>query len=113
MHKTRPDGSVIGSFCDFCAREWDQQGSEIMVEGHQGSLICTKCLSAAYAAIVLHKLGEEHKGTSCVMCIEERDQPQWESPVQEGKRICLRCLKQAATALEKDPETGWKRPGAG
>jgi len=111
MHQTRPDGSLIASFCDFCGKQWDPVGEEIMVEGHQGSLICLKCLTTAYTSVVLHKDGEEHKGKSCVVCLEERDQPQWESPVNEGKRVCLRCIKQAATALEKDPESGWKRPG--
>lgn len=110
MHKTNPGGEVIGSFCDFCGKVWDQAGTEIMVEGHQGSLICLKCLSAAYASVVLHGAGAEHKGKQCLMCIEERDQEQWESPVNEGVRICRRCLKQSATALEKDPQTGWSRP---
>jgi hypothetical protein len=113
MHKTNPRGEVIESSCDFCSRVWDLEGTEIMVEGHQGSLICLKCLSAAYAAVVLHGEGAENKGKQCTMCLEERSQPQWESPVNEGKRVCLRCMRQAATALEKDAEVGWKRPGGG
>lgn len=111
MHETRPDGTLLRSVCDFCSREWDPAGTEIMIEGHQGSLICTRCLSTAYADIVHHGGGFEHQGKKCTMCIEERNQPQWESPVNEQSRVCLRCIKQAATALEKDPETGWKRPG--
>ncbi len=111
MHKTDKNGMLIESACDYCARAWDPAGTEIMVEGHQGSLLCMKCLSAAYAAVVLHGAGEEHKGKACRMCLEERSQPQWESPVAEGTLICLRCIRQAATALEKDEEVGWKRPG--
>jgi hypothetical protein len=111
MHKTNTRGEVTESSCDFCSRVWDQEGSEIMVEGHQGSLICLKCLSMAYAAVVLHGDGKDNLGKMCVMCLEERNQPEWESPVNDGKRVCLRCMKQAATALEKDAETGWKRPG--
>lgn len=111
MHTTNKNGIVIESSCDFCSRVWDQSGTEIMVEGHQGSLICLKCLSAAYAAVVLHGDGKGNLGKLCTMCLEERNQPEWESPVNDGKRICLRCMKQSATALEKDPETGWKRPG--
>lgn len=110
MHKTRPDGSLIESTCDFCGRVWDPEGSELMIEGHHGSLICLKCLSLAYADVALHGGGFEHQGKPCTMCLEERNQPEWESPVVEGSRVCLRCIKQAATALEKDPETGWKRP---
>lgn len=111
MHKTNKSGVVIESACDFCSRVWDQAGTEIMVEGHQGSLICLKCLSMAYAAVVLHGEGKENVGKMCVMCLEERNQAEWESPVNEGKRVCVRCMRQAATALEKDAETGWKRPG--
>lgn len=110
MHKTDTKGHVIESLCDYCRRTWLPDGDEIMIEGHQGSLICLKCLSAAYRAVVLMKLGDEFKGRQCMMCLEDRDQPQWESPVCEGTRVCLRCIKQAATALEKDPETGWERP---
>lgn len=111
MHTTDLSGHVISSSCDFCSKVWEPEGTEIMIEGHKGSLLCFKCLSAAYASVVLHKSGDELKGKMCVMCLEERNQPQWESPVNEGKRVCLRCMKQAATALEKDPETGWTRPG--
>jgi hypothetical protein len=111
MHKTNALGQVTESSCDFCSRVWDQSGTEIMIEGHQGSLICLKCLSAAYAAVVLHSDGEQNKGRTCTMCLEERNQAEWESPVNDGRRICLRCMKQSATALEKDPEVGWTRPG--
>jgi len=112
MHKTNPDGSLIASFCDYCARQWDPEGTELMIEGHQGSLICLKCLNTAFASVVLHSGGTENSGKTCAMCLEERDQPEWASPIEESKRICLRCIKQAATALEKDPESGWKRPKA-
>ena len=111
MHTTDPNGILLESSCDYCGKRWDPEGAEIMIEGHKGSLICTKCLSAAYAAVVHHDAGAENKGKSCRMCLEERDQPQWESPVHEGTLICLRCIKQGATALEKDEESGWKRPG--
>lgn len=112
MHQTNPDGSLIASFCDYCGKRWDPEGVDLMIEGHQGSLICLNCLSAAYASVVLHAAGEDLKGKLCTMCLEERDQVQWASPVNEDKRICLRCIKQASTALEKDPESGWKRPRA-
>ncbi|MCC6321412.1 MAG: hypothetical protein IT438_08260 [Phycisphaerales bacterium] len=110
MHKTTPSGQLIESSCDFCARVWDPEGQEIMIEGHQGSLLCLKCLSAAFRYIVLEKGGEENRERRCTMCLEDREQPEWQSPVVETARVCLRCVKQAATALEKDPETGWKRP---
>lgn len=110
MHRTDAAGHVLESLCDFCRRPWLPDGGEVMIEGHQGSLICLKCLSAAYRALSIEKLGEENAGKVCTMCLEERSQPEWESPVHESSRVCLRCIKQAATALEKDPEIGWKRP---
>lgn len=111
MHKTNSDGILISSHCDFCQREWEPTGTEIMIEGHQGSLICTRCLSTAYADVVLAQGGFENQHKVCTLCLEEREQPEWESPIVENARICLRCIKQASTALEKDPESGWKRPG--
>jgi hypothetical protein len=111
VHTTGPDGALISSSCDFCRRVWDPAGTELMIEGHQGSLICLRCLSAAYADVVLAGGGFEQQGRKCTMCLEERRQPQWESPLAEETRVCLRCMKQAATALDKDPESGWTRPG--
>lgn len=113
VHTTAPDGSLISSSCDFCSRTWDPEGTELMIEGHQGSLICLKCLSAAYASVVNQKMGGELAGSMCLMCLEERAQPEWQSPVNDAARVCLRCIKQAATALEKDKETGWTRPASG
>ena len=107
MHKTHPDGTVIESLCDFCGARFED---EPMIQGHQGSLICLRCLSVAYADVVHFGGGHEGAGMRCTMCLEDRKQAQWESPVREGARICLRCIKQGATALEKDPESGWKRP---
>lgn len=113
MHTTRPDGSLIESTCDFCGRIWDPQGAELMIEGHQGSLICLKCLTVAYAEVSVQGGGAQHRGRRCTLCLEDRDQPQWESPVNAGAHACLRCIRQAATALEKDPDSGWRRPGGG
>lgn len=111
MHKTDSNGILVSSHCDYCERAWDPVGEEIMIEGHQGALICTRCLSTAYADVVLAGGGFENQGKKCTLCLEERDQPEWESPIVEGARVCLRCIKQASTALEKDPESGWQRPG--
>jgi hypothetical protein len=108
MHKTNTAGYVEYSECDFCAGRADDQ---VTVEGHQGSLICLKCLSVAYAEVVGAGLAAAlAPGEKCVMCLEERSQPHWSSPVRDGRHICLRCIKQSATVLEKDAELGWKRP---
>lgn len=107
MHQTRPDGTVIASLCDFCRARFEDAP---MIEGHQGSLLCLKCLSAAYTDVVLAGGGAEESGGKCTMCLEEREQPQWRSPLYEEARLCLRCIKQSATALEKDNESGWTRP---
>ena len=104
---TTDSGTVIESLCDFCHAPFAE---EAMIEGHQGSLLCLKCLSAAFADLELAGGGAEHAGGKCTMCLENRNQPQWQSPMFEDARVCLRCIKQAATAMEKDPDTGWKRP---
>lgn len=109
MHSTRADGTVIESLCDFCRARFED---EAMIEGHQGALICLKCLTVAYLSIVHMGLGEELSGTRCTMCLEDRQQRQWASPLHQEAHVCLRCVKQAATALEKDPDSGWNRPMA-
>ena len=107
MHDESAEGNEFFK-CDFCRKPWAEDRP--MVEGHQGSLVCASCLTVAYTELVVN--GEastiKHK---CTMCLEERDQPEWRSPMFEDSLICLRCIKQAATTLEKDPECGWKRPG--
>lgn len=112
MHTTRPDGTHVSSSCDFCQVVWDPYTGPYMIEGHQGSLVCSRCLSIAYADVVLHGGGHELTGQKCTMCLEEREQPQWQSPVLEQNRICLRCIRQGATAMEKDAESGWTKPKA-
>lgn len=81
-----------------------------MVEGHQGSLICGSCLTTAYRALALGTGETVGPGLTCLLCLEERDQPLWESPAYDEARACLRCVKQAAGALVKDPDSGWAKP---
>ncbi len=107
MHDKDADGNEFFK-CDFCGLAWADDRP--MVEGHQGSLICAPCLTVAYVSLVVHEEGMVHSGAKCSMCLEERKQPQWESPVRDA-RVCLRCLKQSATVLEKDKDYAWKRPG--
>ena len=83
-----------------------------MVEGHQGSLVCGRCLRIAYEEVVVGAQGQG-PGLMCTMCLEERDQPAWRSPAHDDAVICLRCIKLSARAMEKDMESGWKRPEGG
>lgn len=96
--------------CDFCRRAWD--GTFPMVEGHQGSLICDRCLTAAYRALVMDQtgLGSVGSGLKCTLCLEERDEPEWISPTFDDAVICRRCLKQGAGRLHKDPDWAWRKP---
>lgn len=108
MHKTDAAGFLEYSECDFCSSRADDR---VMVEGHQGSLICLNCLAIAYAEVVGAGVASPvPPGELCAMCLEERKQAHWSSPVNAGKHVCLRCIKQSATVLEKDKELGWKRP---
>lgn len=95
--------------CDFCGREWD--GAFPMVEGHQGSLICGSCLTVAYTEVVLQRMNAAPAGCTCTMCLEERDEDAWKSPVRDEAVICKRCINQGAGRLHKDPDWDWKKPG--
>ncbi len=122
MHKpgTNPDNVQMSDvLCDFCRAEWTEELP--MVEGHQGHTVCGKCLRVAYMATV----GEggvgspaappqgDHApaGYTCAMCLEQRDDPAWQSPAYPEAVICRRCVKMSAGVLERDPDYGWKRPG--
>jgi len=94
--------------CDFCGRAWN--GAFPMVEGHQGSLICGSCLTVAYAEVVRGGIGSAPDGYTCTMCLEERKDPGWQSPIRAEASACARCLKQAGVKLEKDPDWDWARP---
>ena len=99
--------------CDFTGRRWD--GSFPMVEGHQGSLICGDALRIAFTEVVLLGNDTKPEGAKCVMCLEVRDDPGWQSPMpvgphEDGAIICRRCIRQSSTRLAKDPDWGWTKP---
>jgi hypothetical protein len=105
------DVRMTDVLCDYCHREWTE--SVPMIEGHHGACVCGRCLSAAYVAVV-HAGVDDGKGAfKCRMCLEDRKDSSWASPVDEEALICLRCIKLGARALEKDAESGWTRPEAG
>jgi hypothetical protein len=93
--------------CDFCGNQWTAERQ--MVEGHRGSLICALCLTEAYAKVI--RRGE---GTAvpemvvCTLCMAHRDEPHWQGAA--GPVVCRRCIEQSARILEKDQDSGWKRP---
>jgi len=96
--------------CDFCRRSWAEELP--MVEGHQGSLICSECLTAAYALVALRGEGEALQSPSvCALCLEQRADVHWRGPLGDAW-ACKRCIKQSAAILEKDAEVGWKKPRA-
>lgn len=108
MHNPGAEGNEF-FLCDFCRRPWSEQRP--MVEGHRGSLVCAACLATAYTALVHLQAGEASApGQTCTMCLEHRAQPHWRSPLYPEALICLRCVRQSATTMEKDPDTGWTRP---
>lgn len=107
MHDPSCEGNDFFK-CDFCRAGWREDLP--MVEGHEGSLVCASCLSVAYLEVVVQEMPNAPAGVKCTMCLEHRKDPCWQSPAHDGAVICLRCIKQAATGLEKDPEYGWRRP---
>lgn len=106
--------------CNFCGRSWSDDNP--MIEGHQGSLICAKCLTVAYAEVgrTSSAEGADEAGKKariapddrpkCILCLEHRDEPAWRSPVAEDQYACRRCVRQGATTLERDPDSNWKKP---
>jgi hypothetical protein len=104
--------------CDFCGSVWSDDRP--MVEGHQGSLICRRCLDLAFTEVWLNGQGVSLPDTSpvpskCILCLEHRDEPCFASPLNEsgnnGIFGCKRCIKQSVVILERDPEFGYSRPG--
>lgn len=107
MHDPSREGAEF-FVCDFCRRPWSDDRP--MVEGHRGSLICANCLRVAYTELVLTQSPSVYEVESCTMCLEQRRQPGWRSPLFEEAVVCLRCIKQSATVFEKDPDLHWTRP---
>ncbi len=82
-----------------------------MVEGHRGSLICAECLERAFRALVIDRGGVARpEGAACALCLESRPDPHWASGAFPDVFACLRCVKQSAGVLQKDPESGWRKP---
>ncbi len=107
MHDPKATGNDFFK-CDFCMKPWSE--GLPMVEGHQGSLICAHCLSVAYTALALNNENSAPAGYTCSMCLEQRDDPAWVSPIRAEGVICKRCARQAATGLQKDPDSNWQKP---
>ncbi len=101
---------VSDFLCDFCGRAWN--GTFPLIEGHEGSLICGNCLTVAYTHIVIQRDEARYAGATCTMCLEEREDPMWQSPVREEAFACRRCLRQGGTRLHKDPDWQWSKPEA-
>jgi len=83
-----------------------------LIEGHHGSHLCGECLSLAYLAIVHEGKSDHQPEQACTMCLEAREDESWRSPEFSDAVLCRRCVKQSATALEKDKDYTWKRPSA-
>lgn len=106
---TDPDNVQMSDvLCDFCHREWTDDLP--LIEGHQGSIICGHCTSAAYRTVLLNKQSTAPAGYQCTMCLENRPDAGWQSPDFPPAAICKRCINQAAAALSKDKDYNWSKP---
>ena len=97
--------------CDYCEQSAWSLG-EPCIEGHQGSIVCGTCLTLAFTDIVINGHGDL-VDLKCRMCLEVREQTSWRSKNDPEATICLRCIKQSATALEKSKHWEWSRPTGG
>ena len=96
------DGQIVIS-CDFCRRDWD--GSEAMIEGHHGSVLCLTCLQRA----LVEKAATADKYT-CTLCLRINipgTLPQWRHPEHPDAIVCEECIYQAAGTFSKSPHTDW------
>ncbi len=108
MHKPGTnvnDVQMTDVLCDFCERVWDER--HIFIEGHRGSVICGKCLHLAEVEIIEHDNSSASPGYSCTMCLTERDEPGWQSPLRDTAHICKRCITWAIEAITKDADLIW------
>lgn len=111
MRKPQSDPDQLAMsdvLCDFCAHEWTLERP--MVEGHRGSCICGPCLEAAYRALVIGAEGEHTPDEKCLLCLENRTEPMWCNPANPQAKACVRCVRQSAAVLQKDPDSHWTRP---
>ena len=115
---TDPDNVQMSDvLCDFCERQWAEDIP--MMEGHQGSCICGRCLTVAYTEVAVERNPDSPTDYACPMCLESAsdrvalnraDEPGWRSPLRPDAVICRRCIKLAVGALAKDPDFNWTRP---
>lgn len=103
--------------CDFCRREWTAEVP--FIEGHQGRVICGRCLAVAYADLINAGAEPRTADYTCAMCregdadraaLDRAGEPGWPSPAYPESVICRRCTKQAAGRLHKDPDHDWQKP---
>lgn len=100
--------------CDFCRKPWAEDRP--MVEGHRGSLICGQCLSVAYSSMPAANTPSPASQSAadatrpCALCLENRRGWCWESPLFDGVFACERCVRQSASVLAADPDSGWSKP---
>ncbi len=107
-----PENMQAADFiCDFCLKHWAEDRP--MVEGHKGSLICGPCLTLAYRLVMVENTGiRVPDPVTCATCLQHKEEPHWQSTaVEAAPVICQWCIKRSATMLEKDKESGWKKPG--
>lgn len=111
MHRPGTDPANVQMadiLCDFCRTPWTDELP--VVEGHRGSAICGRCLRIAYTELVLNHLDAAPPDYTCTLCLEQRPDPAWQSPMHEAAVICKRCTKQAAGILHKDKDHAWTKP---
>lgn len=83
-----------------------------MIEGHHGSCVCGACLRVAYASVCSDEVPAPTTGDSfkCTMCLEDRTDAKFQSDAYPEAVICRRCIRMAAKALERDPDSNWTNP---
>jgi transcription elongation factor Elf1 len=97
--------------CDFCGAHYSDDRP--MVEGHRGSLICSRCLAKAHTQVIEHNAGitvPEH--IACALCLMNKSGDYYQSPIRAtatpdgaaidptpGACACRWCIERSAKLL--------------
>ncbi|MHC4304982.1 MAG: hypothetical protein ACYSW2_10955 [Planctomycetota bacterium] len=100
------DVQMSDVLCDFCHRAWTEDVP--MIEGHQGSCLCARCLTVAYTEVVVNGDDTAPASYTCPMCLE--DEKDREALGRGGESGWRSPVELAARSLEKDRDSGWKKP---
>lgn len=89
------DANAPGADANAPGSDASAPGSDASAQGAEGG-------AASTSGVV--------RGGMCKLCLETRSEPLWQSPLDATALACRRCVRQSAAVLQKDPDSGWRKP---